>query len=77
MAKRLYLKEGFKVKELLGGAGNYNFDWEAKAVRSGYEDYKVIMKKSSFKSSQIGDDEERDPNGSGKPFVNPASTTNN
>ncbi len=33
---------GFKIKELGNGTGNYGFDWEVKAVRKGYEDYKVI-----------------------------------
>jgi len=33
---------GFRVKELHGGAGNYRFDWEVKAVRKGWEDFKVI-----------------------------------
>ncbi|MBK8956186.1 MAG: hypothetical protein IPM34_11620 [Saprospiraceae bacterium] len=33
--------KGFRVKELRKGKGNYSFDWEAKGVRKGYEDYKV------------------------------------
>ena len=33
---------GIRVKELYKGQGNYSFDWEAKAVRKGYEDYRVI-----------------------------------
>jgi len=33
---------GIVVKELHGGAGNYDFDWEAKCVRKGYERYQVI-----------------------------------
>ncbi|MDX1941694.1 MAG: hypothetical protein SFU99_14135 [Saprospiraceae bacterium] len=33
---------GFVVKELQGGTGSYEFDWEVKAVRKGYEDYRVI-----------------------------------
>ncbi len=37
---------GFTVKELHAGEGNYSFDWEVKAVRKGYEDFKVIRKKS-------------------------------
>ncbi|MCI4671520.1 MAG: hypothetical protein MRZ79_25480, partial [Bacteroidia bacterium] len=36
---------GFKVKELFSGLGNYQFDWEAKAVRKGHEDFKVIRNK--------------------------------
>ncbi|MEM7655899.1 MAG: hypothetical protein AAF399_07210 [Bacteroidota bacterium] len=33
---------GFKVKELFSGTGNYQFDWEVKCVRKGFEDYQVI-----------------------------------
>jgi len=36
---------GFKVKELKGANGNFEFDWEVKCVRSGFEDYKVIRGK--------------------------------
>jgi hypothetical protein len=39
---------GIRVKELYKGQGNYQFDWEAKAVRKGYEDYKVIRPKSDM-----------------------------
>ena len=38
--------DGFVVKELYQGQGEYAFDWEAKAVRSGYEDYKAVRPKS-------------------------------
>jgi len=38
-AKRL---DGIVVKELHGGTGNYEFDWEVKSVRKGYEKYQVI-----------------------------------
>jgi hypothetical protein len=41
-------KEGFKVKELYGGTGNYSFDWEVKGVRKGFEDYKVIREKKDM-----------------------------
>ncbi|MBV6457098.1 MAG: hypothetical protein HONBIEJF_00205 [Fimbriimonadaceae bacterium] len=33
---------GFTVFELEQGTGSYDFDWEIKAVRKGYEDYKVV-----------------------------------
>lgn len=33
---------GFTVRELHGGAGNYAFDWEVKAVRKGHEDFQVL-----------------------------------
>lgn len=41
-----YTATGFKVKELFQGKGNYAFDWEVKAVRKGWEDFKVIRDKS-------------------------------
>ncbi|MEL6593108.1 MAG: hypothetical protein AAFQ68_23620, partial [Bacteroidota bacterium] len=34
--------EGFEVQELRQGQGNYRFDWEAKCVRQGYENYQVV-----------------------------------
>ncbi|MEL7532007.1 MAG: hypothetical protein AAFN10_11890 [Bacteroidota bacterium] len=34
--------QGFVVKELRGGTGNYRFDWEAKCIRQGYENFEVI-----------------------------------
>lgn len=34
--------EGFRVKELAGGQGDFEFTWEVKAVRKGYENYRVI-----------------------------------
>ena len=40
--------KGIRVKELYKGTGNYQFDWEAKAVRKGYEDYRVIRPKSEM-----------------------------
>jgi hypothetical protein len=33
---------GFEVSELRNGTGNYEFDWEVKVIRKGYEDYRVI-----------------------------------
>ncbi|MEL6134562.1 MAG: hypothetical protein AAFR59_14475, partial [Bacteroidota bacterium] len=38
--------EGFEVIELLGGKGNYAFDWEAKCVRKGHEHYQPIRPKT-------------------------------
>ena len=38
-------ENGFVVKELMNGNGNFKFDWEAKCVRKGYEDYEVIRNK--------------------------------
>ncbi|GAB4416926.1 MAG: hypothetical protein OHK0039_26670 [Bacteroidia bacterium] len=34
--------DGFVVRELRQGQGNYAFDWEVKCVRKGKEDYEVI-----------------------------------
>lgn len=41
---------GIKVKELHKGTGNYTIDWEAKAVRKGYEDYRVIRNATESQS---------------------------
>ena len=38
-------ENGFKVKELHKGKGTYEFDWEVKAVRAGFEDYEVVRSK--------------------------------
>ncbi len=34
--------EGFRAVELMQGAGDYEFDWEVKAVRKGFQDFQVI-----------------------------------
>lgn len=43
--------KGIRVKELMNGTGNFEFDWEAKAVRKGYEGFKVI--RDEFKLSKV------------------------
>lgn len=40
--------KGLVVKELHGGKGSYEFDWEVKAIRKGYEDYQVIQPHSKL-----------------------------
>lgn len=40
-------KNGIYVKELANGTGNYEFDWEVKCVRTGYEDFKVVRDKDT------------------------------
>ncbi|MBP8725145.1 MAG: hypothetical protein KBF37_02370 [Saprospiraceae bacterium] len=40
-------EQGFRVRELKGGIGNFAFYWEVKAVRKGYESYEVIRNKPS------------------------------
>jgi hypothetical protein len=35
-------KDGFIVKELMHGKGNFKFDWEVKGVRKGHEEFKVV-----------------------------------
>ena len=37
------LDNGIDVTELHSGTGSYEFDWEVKAVRSRYKNYKVIQ----------------------------------
>lgn len=44
---------GFTVKELMKGKGNYSFDWEAKAVRKGYENYRVIRDKKETLQNEV------------------------
>jgi len=39
------LPNGFKVKELKGGKGTFSFDWEAKAIRKGFENYQAVRNK--------------------------------
>jgi collagen triple helix repeat protein len=36
------IQSGFTVQELWNGKGNYDFDWEVKCMRKGYEDYQVV-----------------------------------
>lgn len=36
---------GFVIRELFHGTGNYTVDWEAKSIRKGFEDYEVIRQK--------------------------------
>ncbi|MBK8483437.1 MAG: hypothetical protein WAR77_11425 [Saprospiraceae bacterium] len=48
---------GFKVKELRKGKGNYQFDWEVKGVRKGYENYQAVRPKmvASLPTNQVYD----------------------
>jgi hypothetical protein len=34
--------ERIRIRELSNGKGDYDFDWEAKCIRKGYEDYQAI-----------------------------------
>lgn len=43
--------DGFRVKELQKGTGNFSFDWEVKAVRKGYESYEVYHKKEALRAT--------------------------
>ena len=36
----------FVVRDLHHGAGTYDFDWEVKAVRKGYENYRVTRSRT-------------------------------
>lgn len=40
--------KGFQVKELMGRKGNFQFDWEVKAVRQGFERYRVIRSTKDY-----------------------------
>ena len=42
---------GFVVKELKGGKGSFDFDWEVKTLRKKYKDFQVVRKKSHRKAS--------------------------
>lgn len=44
----LSLDRGLEVRELHRGRGSYDFDYEIKAVRKGFEDYQVIRPLSEF-----------------------------
>lgn len=59
---------GFRVKELKGGRGNFGFDWEVKGVRKGYEDYRVIRDASEvlpagYRSAGTFQEDESTPEG--------------
>ena len=45
-------KEGFRVKELHGGTGNYKFDWEVKDVRDGYQQYLPVQRKKPTREKE-------------------------
>ncbi|MEP7323524.1 MAG: hypothetical protein ABI761_16490, partial [Saprospiraceae bacterium] len=51
---------GFDVEELMEGSGSYEFDWEAKCVRKGHEDFEVVRNKAEV---------EKFLNGSSNPTV--------
>ncbi|MCB9267139.1 MAG: hypothetical protein H6558_19100 [Lewinellaceae bacterium] len=37
--------KGIRVKELMNGAGNFQFDWQVTAIRKGYETYEPVREK--------------------------------
>jgi hypothetical protein len=41
------LERGLVVEELMEGAGSYDFDWEIRCIRKGFEDYQVVRPKKS------------------------------
>lgn len=53
--------EGFKVKELKGGKGSFNFDWEVKCVRNGFEDFPVLRETITENISRIPLEEKEEP----------------
>jgi hypothetical protein len=44
---------GFTVRELKGGTGNFSFDWEVKAVRTGYEQYAPVREKQQIEADLL------------------------
>lgn len=56
---------GFKVKEMWKGDGNYEFDWEVKAVRKGWEDYEAIVDEAELPAPFTTDSDEVDIKSSG------------
>ncbi|MCW5935213.1 MAG: hypothetical protein KIT45_13090 [Fimbriimonadia bacterium] len=48
---------GVEVVELASGSGNYEFDWEVKAVRKKYEEYQVVLPWDEYMPS--GEDRDR------------------
>lgn len=53
--------DGFKVKELKGGTGTFSFDWEAKAVRKGFENYQAVRPKGEAEPMRGSDESETAP----------------
>ena len=45
--------ERILVRELANGQGDYEFDWEAKCIRKGYEDYRVIRPHTDFEFARV------------------------
>ena len=60
---------GFEVEELLDGTGTYEFDWEVKCVRKGYEGFEVVRNKSDEPKPFI-------PDSDGPTTMEPRSNTN-
>ncbi|WP_020528839.1 hypothetical protein [Flexithrix dorotheae] len=44
---------GIEVKELFQGNGSYEFDWEVKCVRNGFEDYQPVRPKPVNETSDL------------------------
>ncbi len=45
--------ERILVRELSNGKGDYEFDWEAKCIRKGYEDYRVIRPHKDLEFARV------------------------
>ena len=41
-------KDGFRVKELMNGTGNFQFDWEVKSKRKNHENFEPVRQKSEL-----------------------------
>ena len=51
----------FSVKEMFQGEGNYEFDWEVKAIRQGYENFKVYAPKWNIRPNEENSEEAQSP----------------
>jgi hypothetical protein len=45
--------ERIRIRELSNGIGDYDFDWEAKCIRKGYEDYRVIRPHKDLEPAHV------------------------
>ncbi|NND32520.1 MAG: hypothetical protein HKN76_08010, partial [Saprospiraceae bacterium] len=52
---------GFRVKELKGGEGNFSFDWVVTCVRNGKEDFQVLQTTGPLEATEKVDAETSSP----------------
>ncbi|MGD1890252.1 MAG: hypothetical protein ACFB15_06605 [Cyclobacteriaceae bacterium] len=47
------VEAGILVEELMNGKGNYQFDWEVKSIRKGFENHQVVRPKQLNQTSDL------------------------